>query len=111
MANNYIQVVLVRYVSNHSALATTKMLVEAPPFTRTFERGDIVKIDGVTAEMEVIGSFVTEPDSMELKLLCAVLGDVTPDRLRRIRSYSVRHDFPVTYDDEQADKEANDGDV
>ena len=86
-------------------------MAEAPPFTRTFERGDIVKIDGVTTEMEVIGSFVTEPDSMELKLLCAAVGDVTPKSLKRIRSYSVRHDFPVTYDDEQADKEANDGDV
>lgn len=111
MSGNYIQVVLVRYVSNHSTLTSAKMLVKAPPFTRTFEPGDIVKIDGVHGDMEVVGSFVTEPNSRELEMLCAALGDVTPDSLRRIRSYSVTHNFPVTYDDEQADKEANDGDV
>lgn len=111
MSGNYIQVVLVRYVSSHSALASAKLLVEAPPFSRTFEPGDIVKIDGVHGDMEVVGSFVTEPNSRELKMLCAALGDVTPYSLRRIRSYSVTHNFPVTYDDEKADKEANDGDV
>lgn len=107
---NYIQAVLVRYGPNHSRSAG-KMLVEAPPFTRTFESGDVVQIDGVHGDMEVVGSFVTEPNSRELETLCAALGDVTPDSLRRIRSYSVTHDFPVTYDDEQADKEAIDGDV
>ena len=111
MANNYIQVVLVRPAPNRSSQTSVKMLAEAPPFTRTFEPGDIVKIDGVHGDVEVLGSFVTEPNSRELKVLWAALGDVTPDRLRRIRSYSVTHNFPVTYDDEQADKEANDGDV